>query len=183
MAFVPPQLCTEVSGRSWLTVPGYVAEPKLDGQRIQLHGADRRTVAAFARPGHDLLLLAGLAWLRTVTWPVADAIFDGELCAELGIEGFKPVRAERAKANGVTMVACFDALAAEGESYLARPWIDRRRRLAELLTPLPNSRLRLVPTTTNATRLWDQWTAWGGEGIVLKDPAAPHRPGERTRAW
>jgi ATP-dependent DNA ligase len=40
-----------------------------------------------------------------------------------------------------------------------------------------------VPTSADARQLWEQWTAWGGEGIVLKVPDVPYRPGERTRAW
>jgi ATP-dependent DNA ligase len=64
-----------------------------------------------------------------------------------------------------------------------KPWTVRRQVLEQLLATPPDPRIRLVPTTTNAGQLWAQWTAWGGEGIVLKDPAAPYQPGERTRAW
>ena len=37
----------------------YIAEPKLDGQRAQLHVRDHRTVHAFSRPGRELIRLPG----------------------------------------------------------------------------------------------------------------------------
>ena len=60
-------------------------------------------MAAFSRPGRDLLSYPGLAWLRTLRWSVADAILDGELCAALEIEGFRTVKAERARPTGETI--------------------------------------------------------------------------------
>ena len=51
--------------------PGYIAEPKLDGQRAQLHVREHRTVHAFSRPGRELIELPGLAWLLDIRWPVA----------------------------------------------------------------------------------------------------------------
>jgi ATP-dependent DNA ligase len=42
----------------------YIAKPKLDGQRAQLHVREHRTVPAFSRPGRELLRLPGLVWLR-----------------------------------------------------------------------------------------------------------------------
>ena len=68
--FIPPQLCTRVAGRSWLAAPGYVAEPKLDGQRIQLHIAGHRTVAAFSRPGRDLLSYPGKRIIESLDQPI-----------------------------------------------------------------------------------------------------------------
>ena len=62
--FISPQLCTRVAGHACLVAPGYVAELKLDGQRIQLHIAGHRTVAAFSRARRDLLGYAGLGWLQ-----------------------------------------------------------------------------------------------------------------------
>jgi bifunctional non-homologous end joining protein LigD len=181
--FIPPQLCTLVSGRQWLIAPGYVAEPKLDGQRIQLHVQGGRTVAAFTRLGQPLLQHRGLAWLTSLGWPFEGAVLDGELCAAYGIEGFYVVRTERERPHGQTQVTVFDCLGFHDRPLLAEAWTVRRHVLEELLARPPSARVRLIPTTTNAQQLWAQWTTCGGEGIVLKDPAAPYRPGERTRAW
>jgi ATP-dependent DNA ligase len=60
-------LCTILRDPSRLGDPRYMAEPKFDGQRAQIHVAGGRTVAAFSRPGRSLLDSPGLAWLRTVS--------------------------------------------------------------------------------------------------------------------
>jgi ATP-dependent DNA ligase len=85
--FIPPMLATSLRDRSRFADPRYVAEPKLDGQRAQIHVADHRAVAAFSRPGRSLLGAPGVAWwLRAVEWPVAQCVLDGELCADTGQE-------------------------------------------------------------------------------------------------
>jgi len=40
-----------------------------------------------------------------------------------------------------------------------------------------------VPVTEDAVHLYETWVGMGGEGTVLKDPASPYRPGERSPAW
>jgi len=66
MTFVSPMLCfaSRESG------PGsdrrYIAKPKLDGQRSQVHIRDGRTVACYSRPGRDLLRHPGMGWLRAM---------------------------------------------------------------------------------------------------------------------
>jgi ATP-dependent DNA ligase len=41
----------------------YIAAPKLDGQRAQLHVQNGRAVACYSRRGLDLPQHAGMAWL------------------------------------------------------------------------------------------------------------------------
>jgi ATP-dependent DNA ligase len=78
MPFIPPMLATRLEDSRRLADPRYSAEPKLDGQRAQLHIRDHRPVHAFSRPGRELITLPGLAWLRELRWPVASAVLDGE---------------------------------------------------------------------------------------------------------
>lgn len=85
--FIAPMLCTTLRDPYRLGDPRYVAEPKFDGQRAQVHVSAGRTSAAYSRPGRSLLSSPGLAWLREARWPVAQAVFDGELCASRGMEG------------------------------------------------------------------------------------------------
>jgi ATP-dependent DNA ligase len=59
--FIPPMLCTTLRDPSRLADPRYMAEPKFDGQRAQIHVAGGRTVAAYSRAGRSLLVQAGLA--------------------------------------------------------------------------------------------------------------------------
>jgi len=67
--FIPPMLCSRLERLERLTERRYIAEPKLDGQRAQVHIRDGRTVAGCGRPGRDLLRHPGMALLRGMTWP------------------------------------------------------------------------------------------------------------------
>jgi ATP-dependent DNA ligase len=91
MPFIPPMLATRLENPRRLADPRYVAEPKLDGQRAQVHVRGRRTVGCYSRPGLDLLRDAGMAWLRELAWPVESAILDGEAVAGDGNEGIQAV--------------------------------------------------------------------------------------------
>ena len=61
--FIPPMLCERLTNVSRLADRGYIAEPKLDGRRAQLHVHEGRAVACYSRRGLDLLEHAGMAWL------------------------------------------------------------------------------------------------------------------------
>jgi ATP-dependent DNA ligase len=74
--FIPPMLCSPLEDPARLTDPRYIAEPKLDGRRAQLH--EGGTVHSFSRPGHNLLRHPGMAWLREIAWPFPSAVLDGE---------------------------------------------------------------------------------------------------------
>ena len=74
MPFIPPMLATRLEDPRRLADLRFIAEPKLDGQRAQVHVRDHRTVRAFSRPGRELIRLPGLAWLREIRWPVASAV-------------------------------------------------------------------------------------------------------------
>jgi len=69
--FIPPMLCSRLENPARLTERRYIAEPKLDGQRAQVHVLDGGAVAFYSRPGHDLLRHPGVAWLHVVEWPMA----------------------------------------------------------------------------------------------------------------
>jgi ATP-dependent DNA ligase len=49
--FIAPMLCTSLRDPNRLSDPRYVAEPKFDGQRAQVHVAGGRTGAAYSRRG------------------------------------------------------------------------------------------------------------------------------------
>ena len=70
MSFIPFMLCERLTDPARLQDRRYIAEPKLDGQRAQVRIRDGRTVACYSRPGRDLLRHPGMAWLRTLSWPV-----------------------------------------------------------------------------------------------------------------
>jgi hypothetical protein len=63
-------------GANRLGDPRYIAEPKFDGQRAQVHVAVNQTQAAYSRPGRSLLSSPGLGWLREARWPVASLVLE-----------------------------------------------------------------------------------------------------------
>ncbi len=81
MPFIPPMLATRLDDPRRLADPHYSAEPKLDGQRAQLHVRECRTVHAFSRPGLELIRLPGRPGCASLRWPVASAVLDGEVVA------------------------------------------------------------------------------------------------------
>lgn len=182
MSFIPPMLATRLEDPRPLVDPRFSAEPKLDGQRAQLHIRAHRTVHVFSRPGRELIRLRGLAWLRELRWPVASAVLDGEAVAGDGSEGIQAVFEARHRVGSPMAVAAFDLLEVDGLRVMGEPWTARRTRLEELLAAPPPG-ICLVPVTEDAPAVWDAWVGQGGEGIVLKERTAPYRPGLRSPAW
>jgi len=93
--FISPMLATRLEDPRRLADARYIAEPKLDGQRAQLHVRGHRIVHAFSRPGRELIRLPGLAWLRDVRWTIASAVLDGEAVADLDSFGASAVAGAR----------------------------------------------------------------------------------------
>ena len=182
--FIRPMLCTSLRDPSRLGDPRYVAEPKFDGQRAQVNIADGRTIGAYSRRALPLLTHAGLAWLRDVRWPIAQAILDGEVCGDTGSDGIQSVLEARGRRDAVTSFLAFDVLAVDGREVMREPWEDRRKRLEDIGAALDSERTAVVPVSDDADRLWSLWVGQqGGEGIVLKERRAPYRPGVRSLAW
>ena len=65
MPFIPSMLCSRLER---LADRRYIAEPKLDGQRAQVHIRDGRTVVCYGRPGRDMLRHPCPAWLQAPAW-------------------------------------------------------------------------------------------------------------------
>ncbi len=162
----------------------YVAEPKLDGQRAQIHVACGRTTHVYSRPGRELLGHPGFAFLRELAWPVESAILDGKAVAGDGHEGIHSVFEARGTAGSAMAVVLFDVLHLSDHDVMREPWRDRRKRLADVFSDAALPNVTIVPTTENAADLWDAWvTRGGGEGILLKEPGSLYYPGQRSPAW
>src|SRR5262245_52394288 len=103
MPFIPFMLCERLTDPTRLQDPRYIAEPKLGGQRRQLHIHQGRSVAYYSRRGLDLLRHAGMLWLQEITWPVSAAVLDGEAVAGDGHKESGGVRGAReaGRAHGV----------------------------------------------------------------------------------
>ena len=95
-----------------------------------------------------------------------------------------PDRARRAaRANPATFVA-FDLLYEQFEPLFARPLIERRERLAALLTPreLP-SLIFSDGVVGTGCAYFEQAVAQGLEGVVAKRLDSRYQPGMRSESW
>src|SRR5262249_19687371 len=119
--FIPPMLCERLTDPARLSGLRHIAEPKLDGQRAQLHVAAGRAVACYSRRGEDLLRHAGMAWLRDIAWPFDAAVLDGEACAGDGHEGIQAVFSERRRPDGAMSLVFFDLLALDAGGGMRGP--------------------------------------------------------------
>jgi ATP-dependent DNA ligase len=140
-------------------------------------------VACFSQRGRDLLQLPGVAWLREVPWPVHAAILDRELVAETGADGIQAVFEAPGRKAGRSALVAFDVLKVEGSLVQAEPWRDRQKRLEDVAGAQGDHRVTVPQVTEGAVAPWAVYVELGGEAIVLKDSAAPYRPGERSAAW
>jgi bifunctional non-homologous end joining protein LigD len=182
--FIPPMLATGLTDPARIASGRYIAEPKLDGQRAQVHVHRGRTAHVYSRPGREILTHAGMAWLRELRWPVKSAVLDGEAVAGDGHEGIQSVFEARSTAGSPMAVVLFDVLEVGGQDVMREPWRARRKRLEDLAADAPLPGVTIVPTTDDIAGLWDLWvTKGGGEGIVLKEPGSLYHPGRRSPAW
>ncbi len=174
--FIPSMLCTTLRDASRLGDPRFMAEPKFDGQRAQVHVAGGHTLAIFSRPGRSLLPYPGVAWLGDAAWPVDQAVLDGELCAATGMEGILGVFEARERRGQPMAFVAFDLLQLDSRDVMGEPWADRRKRLEDLgaLLTLPN--VTIVPVTDDAARLWTTWVGWGARVSCSRIGGRPIAP-------
>jgi DNA ligase-1 len=172
---------------------GYVAEPKLDGARVQIH-RDGDRVRVFTRQLNEVTssvpeILEAVAALR-----VDSIVLDGE-AVTLDAEGRprpfqvtmrrfgRRLDVERLRAELPLSFAAFDVLLVNGEACMGRPARERFALLREHLPPsltLPQSEVGSVEQVAAAL-------AWalraGHEGLVLKALDSAYEAGRRGSGW
>ncbi len=154
-------------------------EPKYDGFRaiVFVNGSGAEMIQS--RSGRPLA-----RYFPELAFPEGHYIVDGEIVIDDpdGGQDFDALQNRLHPAESrVQMLAsqtpahyvAFDLLALDGDSWLERPFVDRRAGLESLfpgsdVTPLTRSREEASP-----------WLR-SGEGVVAKDVRASYRPGERT---
>ncbi len=184
--FQKPMLARPISEHPEAPESGdFIAEPKLDGVRLQVHVQNRRTVAAFRRTGRSVFRDAGMAWLREVVWPQPQMIVDAEAYASDGGNLAAPsVMSARASATGDVKIAIFDLLVLGGEDVMADPWEARRSFLESAFAGWEHERIRLVPVSDDPKALWAEWVEQlGGEGVMLKARDSVYVPWWRSPGW
>ncbi len=155
-------------------------EPKYDGFRaiVFVDGAD---VVVQSRGGKPLG-----RYFPELSFPPGRYVIDGEIVIDSAFEGRQDFaalqqrihpaesRITRLAAETPAHYIAFDLLALGDESWLARPFSDRRAALEELV----QAPVTLTPVVRSESDA-EPWLAHT-EGVVAKDVAAPYRPGART---
>ena len=154
-------------------------EPKYDGFRAIVF-VDGEPSMIQSRGGKSLG-----RYFPELRFPVGRYVVDGEIVIDdpEGGQDFGALqnRIHPAKSR-VDMLAeqtpahfvAFDLLACGDESWLERPFSERRAKLEELAP----GEIVVTPLTTDPAEA-EPWLR-SGEGVVAKDCNAPYRPGERT---
>jgi ATP-dependent DNA ligase len=181
--FVKPMLAKPIEDPAVIDDPKYVAEPKVDGLRAQLHVEGGRAVACYSRTGRNMLGEKGLRWLRDVAWPIEAMILDAEAFAGSGANTVADAMHARSVEQSNMALMVFDALEILGQAVMDQPWRVRRKLLEELFGAWSHERVSLIPTGDNARLVYDAWVRLGGEGVMLKDRESAYVPGWRAPTW
>jgi len=187
----------------WLRVinEGYTMEPKLDGMRLLLsfnqHG---RLHAAYTRSGRDVIDMIPNTWKADCpelpSWTLLDCEFGYAEANFIGIDFNQTMRVmgsgpevAQLKARDISYpptAFVFDILMADDSWVCDRPQAWRRDMLLSVHA-LRQGWPYLQATSSEPW--WDEekYTAYvdlGGEGVMLKNPAAPYIRGKRpTQTW
>jgi DNA ligase 1 len=172
----------------------FLIEDKFDGIRAQAH-VELGRVAIYSRTMDEIThrfpeLIEPLRALA------ADVIIDGELVPANGEVilpfselqkrlGRKNVGSQLLKAVPVVLVA-YDLLYANGKVLLDQPLSERRHLLGQVVPdqgPVRMSRGKLVADAALLDDEFELARARGNEGLMIKSPGSPYKPGRRGRDW
>jgi DNA ligase-1 len=168
-------------------------EWKLDGARVQVHKQDD-DVRIYSRTGNDVTAAAPEIVALARTLAARAAILDGEaivLDAQGAPYPFQDTmsrfssRQDKGAARSPMPLTpfFFDCLRRDDEDLVALPASARYDALAQLL-PAANITPRIVTSVAaDARAFYDDATARGHEGVMVKAVDAPYDAGARSAAW
>jgi bifunctional non-homologous end joining protein LigD len=159
---------------------GWLFEVKWDGYRVLAHirGGDVKLVS---RRGNDLTSrFPDIARSLSRATKSPDCVLDGEVCAldEQGRASFSAMQ----QGSGALVLYVFDLLELDGEPLVELPFLERRKRLEQLLESGSRT-VRLSETFDDGERLLEAAKAQGLEGIVAKRADSRYAVGRRSREW
>jgi DNA ligase 1 len=176
------------------------AEYKYDGIRVQAHRtADGQLELYTRRLDRVSTQFPEVVELLDKSLGPREAILEGEVVAFDPASGelrpFQDVMfrrrkygiAEATKDFPVSMF-CFELLYADGTDLTRLPYLERRARLAEAITPSPRLRLATAEQVHDEAaleRVFEQAVAEGCEGVICKSvaPTASYQAGARGWQW
>jgi len=169
-------------------------EYKLDGARIQIHKSED-TVRIFSRRLSDVTLsLPEIVQLIRNEVRVGEAILEGEVVA-VGEDGspllFQHLMRRFRRVHDIedmvkkipVKLYLFDILYLNGQSLIAVPYVERRRKLGEIAENLPLTKQVVISSPQEAEEFLKEAINKGHEGLVAKKLDSPYTPGVRGKRW
>ncbi len=175
----------------------FVAEYKLDGERVQIHFGDQKVVLFSRRLENITNYYPDIVENIPKALKTNEVILEAEAVAINEDSGeflpFQELMHRRRKYDIAKIVErypitvnLFDVLYLNGKELLNSTYEERRKRLEEIV--LENEFIKLVPKTTVRTEsdvedFLENGINAGCEGLMLKVPDAPYRAGARGSNW
>ncbi|TET07062.1 ATP-dependent DNA ligase [Candidatus Dependentiae bacterium] len=182
--------------------PTVIAQPKIDGFRLQIHMDKTRKkpiVHFFSRNLQDMTGMFPDLMNAFEQLDVKDIICEGEAVAYDPNTGtFLPFQetVKRKRKYGIAAAVeefplqlfIFDILYLNGKSLLNKGYMDRREALLKLFSKFKNPIIRIIEekVITSSKELLDYFNhniSAGLEGLVVKRPDAVYQPGKRNFNW
>ncbi|WP_448583748.1 ATP-dependent DNA ligase [Thermocrinis sp.] len=171
-------------------------EAKYDGFRLQVHKKDKE-VYIYSRNSEPMTEMFPEIKQAIMEISARELIIEGEALAVNEETGeFYPfqITIQRKRKYGVyeyskeypLKLFCFDLLYLDGEDYTVKPFMDRRKRLEDLITfrnTLELSDLKIVQSTKEVEEFFEDAILRGLEGIMGKRLDAPYTAGSRNFNW
>ncbi|MEM2210408.1 MAG: ATP-dependent DNA ligase [Nitrososphaerales archaeon] len=173
------------------------AEYKLDGERLQIHKQGDKVILFSRRLENITHHYPDAIKLVNESVKVNDGILEAEVVAiNIDTGEYLPFQElmhrrrkygiEEAMKQYPIALNFFDLLYANGEEYVTKPYVERRKRLEEIIVEM--ERVKLVPTIIatkpeEIERFMEQAITDGCEGLVIKDLNSIYRAGAREFAW
>jgi len=159
--------------------PGWLFEVKWDGYRALAYVRGSECTLR-SRNDNDLTgRFPQVAKAIAAAVKTPNCVLDGEVCA-LDAEG-RPSFSAMQQGGTALVYYAFDVLEVEGEELCDLPFVERHRRLKELLAP--SKIVRLSETFEDGEALLEAARAQRLEGIMAKREDSPYQPGRRSRDW
>jgi DNA ligase-1 len=179
-----------------------VAQPKLDGFRLQIHVDLRHKkprIEFFSRNLIDMSAMFPDLIKACAELPVQTLICEGEAISYDPHTGsFLPFQetVKRKRKHGIEQaitdyplrVFLFDLLYLDGESYLGKTHEQRRKKLEKLVKPVKDETISVIEevqikTTQELEKYFLKNVEQGLEGLVVKRTDAIYQPGKRNFNW
>ena len=169
-------------------------EHKLDGARVQIHKS-KDTVRIYSRRLTDVTKsFPEIVRLALDKVKAGEAILEGEIIA-VGKDGnplpFQHLMRRFRRVHDIEEMVekipvelyLFDLIYLDGQSLIADPYVERRKRLGEIAGSIPLTTQIITCNPREAERFLKEAIDKGHEGLVAKKLGSPYTPGIRGKRW